>query len=77
MSKGSSKILFYVTVFMSALYPIFGLYIMLSPDVANILPGNKHVILGLVLIAYGAFRFFRLKRIYNQTDIKQQNDNIQ
>jgi hypothetical protein len=47
---------------------------MFSPDVANILPGNKHVVLGLVLIAYGAFRFFRLKRIRNQMDIKQQNN---
>ncbi len=59
---------------MSALYPIFGFYVMFSPDVANILPGNKHVVLGLVLIAYGAFRFFRLKRIRNQMDIKQQNN---
>jgi hypothetical protein len=76
MSKGSSNILFYITVFMSALYPIFGLYIIFSEDVARILPGNKHIILGIVLLAYGAFRFFRLKRIRNQIDIKQRNENI-
>jgi uncharacterized membrane protein HdeD (DUF308 family) len=70
--KGN-KILFYVTAAMSALYPIFGIYILLAPNVETLLPGNKRYIIGTMLLVYGVFRFFRLKSMKKNIDQQEQN----
>ena len=65
--KGN-KILFYVTAAMSALYPIVGIIILVAPNIDTLLPGNKRYIIGIMLLVYGVFRFFRLKSMKNKMD---------
>ncbi len=65
--KGN-KILFYITAAMSALYPIVGIIILVAPNIDTLLPGNKRYIIGIMLLIYGVFRFFRLKSMKNKID---------
>jgi hypothetical protein len=70
--KGN-KILFYATAAMSALYPIVGIIILVAPNIDTLLPGNKRYIIGTMLLAYGVFRFFRLKSMKKNIDQQEQN----
>ncbi len=53
---------------MSALYPIVGIIILVAPNIDTLLPGNKRYIIGIMLLIYGVFRFFRLKSMKNKMD---------
>ena len=53
---------------MSALYPIVGIIILVAPNIDTLLPGNKRYIIGIMLLVYGVFRFFRLKSMKNKMD---------
>ncbi len=63
MSKASP--LYYFTLVMSSLYIVLGLLVMFTPQVSEMLPGWKHWVLGIMLVAYAFFRFQRLKKIRN------------
>lgn len=54
----------YFTLFMCLVYPLLGLFIMLSGPDQIALPQNYKYILGIMLIAYGGLRFFRAYRQY-------------
>jgi len=61
MAKPS--VLYYFTLVMTGMYFITGLILMFAPVMENLLPGWKHTVLGLMLIAYGLMRLKRLKGI--------------
>ena len=63
MAKASP--LYYFTLVMSSLYIVLGLLVMFTPQVSEMLPGWKHWVLGIMLVAYAFFRFQRLKKIRN------------
>jgi hypothetical protein len=55
----AQKFLKYFSLFMTLVYPAFGLYLILSsPQQLDLHPQVK-LILGIVLILYGIFRFYR------------------
>ncbi len=59
---------------MCLIYPCLGLYIMFSSPNQIALPQNYKYILGIMLIAYGALRFFRAYRqYYRSTDEEDEN----
>lgn len=58
------KFLKYFNLFMTLVYPAFGLYILLSTPKQIALDANTKVILGIILIFYGIFRFFRTYQRY-------------
>jgi uncharacterized membrane protein len=62
--------LYYFTLVMSGLYVVLGLFVMFSPEMAEFLPGWKHWVLGLMLIAYAYVRFRRLKRLKESMEEK-------
>ena len=59
--------LYYSTLFMTLLYFIAGIFLILAPKAEELLPGYKHIILGILLIIYGIFRVFRLRKIRKAT----------
>lgn len=61
MAKASP--LYFFTLVMSSLYIVLGLIVLFTPQVSEMLPGWKHITLGLMLIAYAFFRFQRLKML--------------
>jgi hypothetical protein len=42
------------------------LFVLFSPAAAMALPGPKHIGLGIILIIYAGYRFYRLKKINDQ-----------
>ncbi len=53
------KFLKYFSLFMTLVYPALGLYLMLSSPEQLALQPQIKLILGVVLILYGIFRFYR------------------
>jgi len=56
-------VLYYFTLVMTSVYFLAGLFVVFSPMMARLLPGWKHIVLGLMLILYGFIRMRRLKSI--------------
>ncbi|MFM9007890.1 MAG: hypothetical protein ACKOQY_11245 [Bacteroidota bacterium] len=63
-----SPLLYRFTLAMTALYALLGLFLIFWPDMQNMLPGWKHIVLGLMLIAYAFIRMKRLKDLRNRMD---------
>ena len=65
----SQKFLKYFNLFMTLVYPAFGIYILVSSPEQIALDSKTKVILGIILIFYGIFRFFRTyQRYYRNRD---------
>ncbi len=60
--------LYYVTLSMTALYVLLGLFFIFSEFGAQLLPGWKHVALGILFFFYAAYRVMRLRKIREQMD---------
>ena len=60
--------LYFFTLVMSSLYIVLGLIVLFAPPVSEMLPGWKHITLGIMLIAYAFFRFKRLKMLKKNMD---------
>jgi hypothetical protein len=58
----AQKWLRYFNLFMTLVYPAVGIYILLSSPDQIALDKSTKVILGIILICYGIFRFFRTYR---------------
>lgn len=56
---GFQKSIKYFTLTMSLLYPAIGIYLLLSDDEQLPIDKNTKLIVGVILIAYGLFRFMR------------------
>lgn len=70
----SHKFLRYFNLFMTLVYPAFGIYIMLSgPDQIS-LDARTKIILGAILVFYGIFRFFRTYNRYFRKDRTSRQD---
>ncbi|QNF33273.1 hypothetical protein HUW51_11240 [Adhaeribacter swui] len=67
------KYLKYFTLFMCLVYPMLGLFIMLSDETQIALPQNYKTILGIMLMAYGALRFYRAYKKYFPKDYPDEN----
>ena len=63
-----SSLLYRFTLAMTALYALLGIFFIVSPDMQNFLPGWKHIVLGLMLIAYAFIRMKRLKDLRKGMD---------
>jgi uncharacterized membrane protein len=63
-----SPLLYRFTLAMTALYALLGIFLIFSPDMQNMLPGWKHIVLGLMLIAYAFIRMKRLKDLRKGMD---------
>ncbi len=72
-NRGPGKALKYFTLFMCLLYPALGLFIMLSDNNQLALPSSYKTILGIMLIAYGALRFYRAYKKNSSTDYPDEN----
>ena len=59
--------LYYSTLGMTILYFLAGLYFIVADHAAELFPGKMHYLLGVLFIAYGIFRIFRLKKIREAT----------
>jgi|GEM_PF-1923425 len=68
-----TPILYYFTLAMTALYIVLGLFLMFAPNMEVLLPGWKHWVLGLILIAYALVRFKRLKKLKQSMEQKVEN----
>jgi hypothetical protein len=64
----SQKFLKYFNLFMTLVYPAFGAYILLSSPDQIALDKTTKIILGIILICYGVFRFFRTYNRYFRKD---------
>lgn len=53
------KAIKYFTLTMSLVYPAIGMYLLLSDDEQLPIDKNTKMIVGIILIAYGLFRFMR------------------
>ena len=51
---------------MSSMYILLGLFLLFAPVAASALPGSKHIGLGIMLIIYSVYRFYRLKKLNEQ-----------
>lgn len=60
-------VLYYTTLGMTILYFLVGIFFVLSPQAAELFPGYKHTLIGVVLIIYGIIRIFRLRKIREAT----------
>jgi hypothetical protein len=58
------KFLKYFNLFMTLVYPAFGIYILLSSPEQIALDKTTKIILGIMLICYGIFRFYRTYQRY-------------
>jgi hypothetical protein len=58
--------LYHFTLVMTGLYVILGLFVMFAPQMQTFLPGWKHWVLGLMLIAYAFMRYKRLQSLKKQ-----------
>jgi len=59
--------LYHFTLVMTGLYVILGLFVMFAPQMQAFLPGWKHWVLGLMLIAYAFMRYKRLQSLKKQS----------
>lgn len=71
--SGPGKYLKYFTLFMCLIYPLLGLFIMYSGSTQIALPQNYKTILGVMLILYGALRFYRAYKKYFQAGEPDEN----
>jgi hypothetical protein len=55
----AQKFLKYFSLFMTMVYPAFGIYLLLSSPEQIALDSSTKIILGIMLILYGIFRFYR------------------
>lgn len=55
----TQKFLKYFSLFMTLVYPAFGIFILLSSPDQLALDKQTKVVLGIILIFYGFFRFYR------------------
>jgi hypothetical protein len=62
------KFLRYFNLFMTLVYPAIGIYILLSSPDQIALDKSTKVILGVILIFYGVFRFYRTYNRYFRKD---------
>jgi hypothetical protein len=60
----TQKFLKYFNLFMTLVYPAFGIYILLSSPDQIALDASTKIILGIILIFYGIFRFYRTYQRY-------------
>jgi uncharacterized membrane protein len=67
MSKKAGG-LYYFTMAMSSMYIVLGLVVLFAPAAEVMLPGPKHIVLGLILILYAVYRFYRLKKLKEQIE---------
>jgi cadmium resistance protein CadD (predicted permease) len=68
----AQKFLKFFNLFMTLVYPALGLYILLSSPDQIALDKTTKIILGIILICYGIFRFMRT---YNRYFRKNQPGN--
>lgn len=73
-TRSPEKYLKYFSLFMCLVYPGFGLFIMLADTNQIALPQNYKTILGIMLIAYGALRFYRTYTKYFRANHSDKND---
>lgn len=67
--------LYYITFAMTFVYVLLGFYLMLAPGAAELLPGWKHWVLGLLMLVYAGSRFVRLQRLKKKLmEEKAQNE---
>jgi hypothetical protein len=66
--KTAHKFLKYFSLFMTLVYPAFGLYLLLSSPDQIALDQSTKIILGTMLILYGIFRFIRTYKRYFRQD---------
>ncbi|RDC66282.1 hypothetical protein [Adhaeribacter pallidiroseus] len=67
------KYLKYFTLFMCLVYPVLGLFIMLSDNTQIALSQNYKTILGTMLMAYGVLRFYRAYKKYFPKEYPDEN----
>jgi hypothetical protein len=60
----AQKFLRYFNLFMTLVYPAFGIYILLSSPEQIALDKSTKIILGIILTFYGLFRFLRSYKRY-------------
>jgi uncharacterized membrane protein len=58
-----SNFLYYFSTAVVGLYFVLGLFMMFSPSVAAMLPEGKNTILGIIVMLYGVFRVYRLRKL--------------
>ena len=66
MQKRTGGFLYYLTLSMTAIYAVLGIYLMLSDSLEDFLPGNKKYLLGATLIVYSFYRAFRIVKLNKQ-----------
>jgi len=71
--RGPGKALRYFALFMCLLYPALGLFIMFSDNTQFALPASYKIILGIMLIAYGALRFYRAYKKNSSAEYPDEN----
>jgi hypothetical protein len=62
--KTSQKALKYFTLAMTLVYPVVGLFLYFSRPHQIALPAQTKMILGIMLVLYGIFRFYRTYQKY-------------
>jgi hypothetical protein len=70
----AQKFLRYFSLFMTLVYPAIGIYILLSPPDQIALDKTTKIILGIMLISYGIFRFFRTYNRYFRNNNENRYD---
>ena len=60
---GKSSVLYYITLLMTPLYALIGIYIMVSDNFDWLFTGWKKYVLGVFFILYSVYRIIRLYRI--------------
>ncbi len=66
--------LYLFTMGMTIIYVAIGIFLLFSSNAAELLPGWRHIALGLIMFIYAGYRIFRLKRIQQQIE-KEQSTN--
>ena len=66
--------LYLFTMGMTIIYVAIGIFLLFSSSASELLPGWRHLALGLIMFIYAGYRIFRLKRIQQQIE-KEQSTN--
>jgi hypothetical protein len=61
-----SNFLYYLSTAVIGLYFVLGLFMIFSPSVAAMLPEGKNSILGVIVMLYGVWRVYRLRKLNEQ-----------